>query len=482
MALAALLNASIVVAKKRSSIRDNYDRYLNFDRASVFTTKLPTISVTHTLAPASISVGSILSCQHKHEEKQPPALKPSKPPSTKVIERLPSTPTPNALPPALIPSEPHSVIVTNARFSAEDVMSCPTAKATEQKGGAFTLTAVATQVVKPPTSKPYKSPYPGQNPPPIFTPTFAISARQILSCPSDFRLLSSQATLSQKKILPTVAPTTIPPGCVGARNIDTDCPCLGTWANHSQFVACVTNSSVFQVKAKFLTRDQYDKIVYGLSLNYCGSSSTSPTLAPSIAAPALARPGCDGAQNVDDACPCYGEGRNHSQYVACVTNSSGSSAAPSLTQRRPAPVSVNATKPTGCQGATNIDTACPCLGGWLNHSQYVACVTNSSLFQLTSNQITRSQYNDIVNELSRNDCGNRNASLAPTPSPSSSPGCLGAQNIDAACPCSGVWRNHEEYLVCVKNSFTVQVRAGLLTKDQYAIIILGILNNFCGKT
>lgn len=62
-----------------------------------------------------------------------------------------------------------------------------------------------------------------------------------------------------------------------------------------------------------------------------------------------------------------------------------------------------------------------------------------------------------------------------------SAGCSGAQNVDAACPCEGAWKNHGKYVSCVAHASEAELAAGLLTEDEKDAIVSAAGESSCGK-
>jgi hypothetical protein len=54
-------------------------------------------------------------------------------------------------------------------------------------------------------------------------------------------------------------------------------------------------------------------------------------------------------------------------------------------------------------------------------------------------------------------------------------------SIEQLCPCAGPWRNHGEYVNCVKQTTGDFFRAGLITEAQRRVLLNKAAQSNCGK-
>jgi hypothetical protein len=61
----------------------------------------------------------------------------------------------------------------------------------------------------------------------------------------------------------------------------------------------------------------------------------------------------------------------------------------------------------GCSGEQNVDLACPCDGNWKNHGKYVSCVAHAAEDQLAAGLITQAEKGVIVSARAKSGCGKK---------------------------------------------------------------------------
>ena len=62
----------------------------------------------------------------------------------------------------------------------------------------------------------------------------------------------------------------------------------------------------------------------------------------------------------------------------------------------------------GCSGEQNIDFACPCDRQWKNHGEYVSCVVVNAQYQVEAGLMMPSDTGAIISARARSDCGKKN--------------------------------------------------------------------------
>lgn len=291
------------------------------------------------------------------------------------------------------------------------------------------------------------------------------------------------------------------------------CPCDGDFLN------CVRKVLTVLIDSGELSKEKAERIMAKASDSDCGVLTKDPPKVETTAEEptVISRDEeVDVMDKIKKVCPCDGEYESHDEYMTCVMAVIDRTLElKNISKEKAERIVARAVesdcgkarpdvKPTGdvdeptiakeeeelMDVMENIKKACPCVGEYETHEDYMSCVKAVIYRALESNHISMEKAEKIIVRAAGSDCGKARPDVALTDTQEEDPEVIEKEEdafedvmekIKVACPCDGDYSTKEEYMACIMAIIDKALDSNHISKEKAEKIVARASDSRCGE-